>query len=337
MGTSRARLLRLLGVLAALALLVAACGEETTDDAADDPADDAADDPADDEDPADDDADDDPADDGDDDDAAGEGLDTVNIAMVEWAENIANTALWQEILEEEGYEVNVDSMDPGVVFQSIAAGDHDIFLDMWLPVTHAEYDEQFGDDFEQLSTWYEGEAGLNLTVPEYVDDINSIEDLVGEGERFNNTIVGIDAGSGLADTTNNEVMPGYGLDDEYEHQESSEGVMVTELDSAYQNEEDVVVTLWTPHWTYAEYDLKVLEDPEGLYGDLEEMYAITRDGLSDDDAQLVEWIDNFMMTEQELGELSALIEDEDLGLSEQEAARQWIDENQEVVDEWLGR
>src|SRR5699024_8574739 len=146
-----------------------------------------------------------------------------------------------------------------------------------------------------------------------------------------------DAGAGLAQTTNNEVMPGYGLEDEYEHQESSEGVMITELDAAYQNEEDVVVTLWGPHWTYAEYDLKRLEDPEGLYGEAEELRAIARYGLRDDDAQVVEWIENFMMDEEQLAELSGLIEDEESDLDPNEAARQWIDENQDVVDEWVGQ
>lgn len=323
--TGRMRLTWLLALIAALALVAAACEEEPED---------PADEPDDVEEP-----DDDEPDDEEPDDEAG--LDTVTIGMVEWAENIANTALWEEILVEEGYDVEVEVLDPGAVFAGVADGQLDLFLDMWLPVTHAEYEEEFGDNFENLGTWYEGEAALNMTVPEYVEGIEEIPDLIGEGDRFDDTIVGIDAGSGLADTTNEAVVPGYGLDEDgWEHLESSEATMLAELDSAYAAEEDIVVTLWTPHWSYAEYDLRVLEDPEGYYGDLEELYAISRDGLADDDPQLVEWIENFMMTEDELAELSGYVEDPEgeFGFEdENEAARAWWEENEDVVDEWLGR
>jgi len=323
--TGRMRLTWMLALIAALALVAAACEEDVADEPEDEPVDEEE-------------PEEEPEDEPEDDDEAQ--LDTVTIGMVEWAENIANTALWEEILTEEGYDVEVEVLDPGAVFAGVADGQLDLFLDMWLPVTHAEYEEEFGDDFENLGTWYDGEAALNLTVPEYVDDIDEIPDLIGEADRFDNEIVGIDAGSGLAQTTNEEVMPGYGLDEDgWEHLESSEATMLAELDSAIAAEEDIVVTLWTPHWSYAEYDLKALEDPEGLYGDLEELYAISRDGLAEDDPQLVEWIENFMMTEEQLAELSQYIEDEEQFdfADENEAARAWWEENEDVVDEWLGR
>lgn len=322
MRHGRLRLLRVLGLVAVLALLVAACAEEEPVDEPEEP--DEVEEPEeepDEEEP----------------DVAEPEGGPVTIGMVEWAENIANTALWTEILEEEGYDVSVEVLDPGAVFAGVAQGDLDFFLDVWLPVTHADYIDDFGDDVHDLGLWYDGEAGLNMTVPEYVEE-DAIPDLVGEGDKYDSTIVGIDAGSGLAQTTNEAVMPGYGLDDDgWTHEESSEAAMLTELDSAIRDEEPVVVTLWTPHWAYAEYDLKVLEDPEGHYGDLEELSGIAREGLPDEDPVLVEWLENFMMTEDQLGELSGAVEEAEDAEGEREAAREWIEDNRDVVDEWLGR
>src|SRR5690625_7643443 len=94
------------------------------------------------------------------------------------------------------------------------------------------------------------EVELALTVPSYMEDINSIEDLVdnknGIGEDLDWQITGISPGAGMMEITENDVMPGYGLDEDWDLQSSSGAVMATELKSAIEDEEPIVVTLWTP-------------------------------------------------------------------------------------------
>ncbi|MFI6576621.1 glycine betaine ABC transporter substrate-binding protein [Nocardiopsis sp. NPDC050513] len=263
----------------------------------------------------------------------GTGGGAINIALIPWEEDIAATNLWQVLLEEKGYEVTVTELDVAPMYQGTADGDIDLFLDTWLPVTHADYWEDYGDQLEDLGSWYDN-ARLTLTVPAYMEDVDSIEDLPGIAEELDNRIVGIESGSGLVRVTREEAMPGYGLDD-FELVESSTSAMLAELDSAYQEEEPIVVTLWRPHIAYAQYDLKDLEDPEGLMGDAESVHAVGRDGFAEDFPEVAAWIEAFDLSDEELGDLEALTLDE-YEDDPQEGARVWLSENPEFLERTLG-
>ncbi|MFD6099505.1 glycine betaine ABC transporter substrate-binding protein [Nocardiopsis flavescens] len=264
----------------------------------------------------------------------GGGGQAVNIALIAWEEAIATTAMWQVILEEKGYDVTVTDVDVAPMYQGAANGDVDLFLDTWLPVTHADYWEDYGDDLEDLGTWYDN-AKLTITVPSYVEDVNSIEDLAGSADEFGGRIVGIESGAGLTRVTKEEAMPGYGLDGEYELVESSTAAMLAELDSAIAEEEPIVVTLWRPHPAYAKHDLKDLEDPEGLMGDAEEIHAVGRAGFGEDFPELSQWLQDWEMTDDELATLEVLTL-EDHKDDPQAGARAWLADNPEFLERTLG-
>ncbi|HET8866990.1 MAG TPA: glycine betaine ABC transporter substrate-binding protein, partial [Agrococcus sp.] len=132
-----------------------------------------------------------------------------------WPEGEAASFLWQAILEEKGYDVTITDVDVAPMYQGAANGDVDLFLDTWLPVTHADYWEDYGDQLEDLGAWYDN-AKLTITVPSYMEDVNSIPDLADHVEDLNGRIVGIDPGAGLTRVTQEEAMPGYGLDGDFE-------------------------------------------------------------------------------------------------------------------------
>src|SRR5699024_1436537 len=136
----------------------------------------------------------------------------------------------------------------------------DVYPSAWPEVTHINYMEEHGDSVENLGDYYEG-AVLTLAVPEY-SDINSIDELPDYADELDNRVVGIEPGAGHMDVTANEVFPTYGLDEDFELVESSTAAMLSELDSAYSAEEEIVVTLWRPFWAYGSWDMKDLEDPE---------------------------------------------------------------------------
>ncbi|MDE3724902.1 MULTISPECIES: glycine betaine ABC transporter substrate-binding protein [Nocardiopsis] len=257
----------------------------------------------------------------------------VNIALIAWEEAIATTAMWQVILEEKGYDVTVTDVDVAPMYQGAANGDVDLFLDTWLPVTHADYWEDYGDQLEDLGAWYDN-ARLTITVPSYVEDVDSIADLEGRADDFGGRIVGIDPGAGLTRVTKEEAMPGYGLDGDYELIESSTAAMLAELDSAIAEEEPIVVTLWRPHPAYAKHDLKDLEDPEGLMGDAETIHAVGRSGFTEDYPDLAGWLETWEMTDDELASLEALTLDE--YEDPQEGARVWLQDNTDFLERTLG-
>ena len=261
----------------------------------------------------------------------GEG-ETISIGWMPWEEAIAVTNLWDVILEENGYEVEQEQLDPGIVFDGVASGDLDLFLDAWLPNTHSQYMEQYGDDVEDLGMWL-ADAPLTWTVPAYVDEVDSIADLEEHADLFNGTIVGIEPGAGLTDISQNEVIPAYGLEDTYELVESSTPAMLSELDAAYSDEEPILVTLWRPHPAYAEYDLKDLEDPEGALGEPDSIHALARDGFASDHPEAAAALENFEFEHDALSELTVMVLEEEG--QELENARAWIDENTEIVEGWL--
>ncbi|WP_159941703.1 MULTISPECIES: glycine betaine ABC transporter substrate-binding protein [unclassified Nocardiopsis] len=264
----------------------------------------------------------------------GEDAKEVNIALIAWEEAIATTNMWKVILEEKGYDVTVTDVDVAPMYQGAANGDVDLFLDTWLPVTHADYWEDYGDQLEDLGSWYDN-AKLTITVPSYMEDVNSIADLADHAEELDGRIVGIDPGAGLTRVTREEAMPGYGLDGDFELVESSTAAMLAELDSAIADEEPIVVTLWRPHPAYAKHDLKDLEDPEGLMGDAESVHAVGRSGFTEDFPELAGWLGDFEMTDDELATLESMTLDEYEGEPE-EGARVWLSENPEFLERVLG-
>jgi glycine betaine/proline transport system substrate-binding protein len=74
--------------------------------------------------------------------------------------------------------------------------------------------------------------------------------------------------------TINDVIPEYGLED-WEVVEGSSAAMTAALKKAYDKEEPIIVTGWSPHWKFAS-DLKYLEDPKGIYGGAEDVNTVVR-------------------------------------------------------------
>lgn len=259
---------------------------------------------------------------------------TITIGWIPWDEDVAVTYLWKGILENEGYKVNLVQADAGPIFEGLSSGDIDLFLDTWLPATHSDYWAQYSDNLEQLPVWYD-DARLTWAVPSYVD-IDSIEDLQANGDLFNNRIIGIEPGAGLTRISNESVIPGYGLDD-FRLVEGSTTAMLAELDRSISNETPVVVTLWRPHWAYNTYDLKDLEDPQGLLGDAEEISSVARLGFSEQYPEVAGWLSKFKLDDDQLAELEDLVVNKYGTGSESQAISEWLSNsrNQALVNGWL--
>ena len=182
----------------------------------------------------------------------------VKIAYANWLEGIAMSHLAKVVLEEQGYEVELQNADLAPIFVSISGKNSDVFLDAWLPITMKDYMDQYGDSIEFLGEVY-GEARVGLAVPQYVA-INSIDELAANKDRFSSEIVGIDAGAGIMKTTDKAIST-YGLDG-YTLMTSSSSTMLASLKKAMDRGEWIVITGWTPHWMFDQFDLKFLDDPK---------------------------------------------------------------------------
>ncbi len=149
------------------------------------------------------------------------------------------------------------------LYTGLATGQIDFETDSWLPTTHAEYWKKYGKQLDDLGSWY-GPTSLELTVPSYVKDVNSLADLKAHASEFGGKIVGIEPSAGEMSLLKSKVLKEYGLDGTYQVIDGSTPAMLAELKRAYAKKEPVLVTLWSPHWAYSGYDLKKLKDPKRL-------------------------------------------------------------------------
>ena len=252
----------------------------------------------------------------------------ISIAYANWAEGIAMTNLAKVILEDQGYRVTLKNADIAPIFTSVASGKADVFMDAWLPVTHADYMEQYGDRLETLGTVYE-HAKLGLVVPEYVT-IRSIEDLNAHKDQFKGEIIGIDAGAGLMNSADKAVQD-YSLD--FDLKSSSGATMVAFLKKSIDANEWIVVTGWTPHWMFSRYPLKFLEDPKEEFGDSEHIEVIATKGFSEKDPYAASFFKNFKLTDEQLSELMYYMEDGTR--TESRSARAWLEKHPEIIKLFL--
>lgn len=149
------------------------------------------------------------------------------------------------------------------------------------------------------------------------------------GESLDYKITGIDPGAGIMEATE-RAMKDYELD-EWDLVTGSSAAMTASLKKAYDAEEPIVVTGWTPHWKFAEYDLKYLEDPKGSYGGEEEIHTIGRTGLQEDMPEAHQVLSNFNWSEDDMGEVMIAIQE---GEKAEVAAQTWVDANAEKIATW---
>lgn len=260
---------------------------------------------------------------------------TITIGWIPWDEDIVVTHLWKRILQTKGYEVKLINPDVAPLYAGLAKGDIDLFLDSWQPITHADYWKQYGDQLEDLQVWYDN-AKLTLAVPEYMTDVKTVEDLKSKVDDLGGKIVGIEPGAGLTRVTEQEVMPGYGLDGDYTLLKSSTAAMLAELKKAVEAEKPIVVTLWRPHWAYAKFPIRDLEDPKGLLGAAEQVHAIGRKGFTADFPEVAGWLKKFTMTDEQLGSLEDLVLNVHKKGEEEKAVDEWLNANPGFIDAITG-
>ena len=254
----------------------------------------------------------------------------LDIVYINWTEGVAMTNLVAVLLEERlGYEVDLTMADVAPAYTSLAAGSQDLFLDAWLPNTHAPYWDRYGDRLTDLGPMFEG-ARIGLVVP---DDApaQSIEDLNGDPDTYDEKIIGIDAGAGIMRRTE-EALKVYALAD-YELIAASEPAMTASLRKAVDKQRPIVVTGWRPHWMFARWQLRFLDDPKGVYGDVENIHAVARRGFEQDHTDAAMLVQRMRFTEEQLASLIDLMRAP--GTAPEDAARLWIRANRAAVDGWF--
>ncbi|MFP4903110.1 glycine betaine ABC transporter substrate-binding protein, partial [Paraburkholderia sp. BR14261] len=222
--------------------------------------------------------------------AFADGKPTLKIGYVEgWDDSVATSNVAARIIEKRyGYPVQLVPVAAGIMWQGVARGDLDATLSAWLPVTQGAYWAQFKDKVVDLGTNFTG-AKIGLVVPDYVS-AKSIADLNADKSAFGGRIVGIDAGAGVMRKTD-EAVKQYDLS--YSVMPSSGSAMTAELARSVGTKKPVIVTGWTPHWMFAKYKLRFLDDPKNVYGAAEHVDNVANPELEKKAPQVVTFLKNF--------------------------------------------
>lgn len=259
---------------------------------------------------------------------------TLQFGVVAWSEALAIGSVIQYLMETElDQPVKVTNPDIGVAYTAVQKKDLDLFIEAWLPVTHEAYWDKVASDVVDFGPIYE-DASLGWAVPNYIpkDVFNSVEDMDKKEvkEKCDGKIIGIDPGSGLMQHSA-LMMKEYPELEDWTLVEGSDYAMVAALKRAMQRKEWTVVTLWKPHFAFARFDIRYIEDPKGVLGGEERVHMIGReDFMSVFPNEVSMFLSRLYFPIEKVNELVDLYEQD-----EDTAARKFIENNQKMVSYWL--
>ncbi|WP_406287926.1 ABC transporter permease/substrate binding protein [Embleya sp. NBC_00896] len=267
--------------------------------------------------------------------AADDGKKKITIGWIPWEEDVVVTHVYKQLLEKRGYDVTLKQLDVGPLFQGLARGDIDLFMDAWLPTLHKKYMDEYGAKLEEIGQWYQN-VDVQLAIPKNLP-YNTVEELKGHEKEFGNRIVGIEPGANIMDLTEKKLIPDYGLD--FDLVKSSTPAMIAELDRDMAAKKPIVVTMWRPHWAYTKYDIKPLADPKKSYGEAGWISSIGRKGFAKDFPELNGWIKNLKIDDTILGPLEkkVFVDFDGKPNASEEGVRAYLKENPEVEAKFLSQ
>lgn len=238
-----------------------------------------------------------------------------------WDESTATAYLMKNIVTANGYTADVKTLDAAAGFTATAKGDVDVLTDVWLPTTHKTYIEQYGSQLEPLGCWYDS-AKLTIAVNSS-SPAKSIADLKTMGGDYNNTLVGIEPGAGETGVVKNDVIPAYGLEN-LTFTTSSTAAMLASIKKAEADNSNVAVTLWKPHWAYAAFDIRDLDDPKGAMGGKEGIWNFATKGFAEKYPKAAQLFKNLIVPDADLAELENLMTQKYGGTNPEAAVNEWL-------------
>jgi glycine betaine/proline transport system substrate-binding protein len=162
--------------------------------------------------------------------------------------------------------------------------------------------------------------------------VNSIPELKTHAGQFRGKIIGIDPEAGIMKKAR-EAMQVYGLTN-FRLIQGSEVSMTAELSDAIRKQKWIVVTGWIPHWKFARWRLKFLDDPKNVFGGKERIHTMARKGLKEEMPSVYRLLDEFQWDPEDLGQLMIWIQ-EDHGVFPYDKALRYMRYHADQVRAWL--
>ena len=255
----------------------------------------------------------------------------INIGQDPYEHDWIYTNIIKQLAEERGYKVNVIEGDMGFMFLGLAQGDIDVFPDLWLPVLHKTYMDKYKGKFELVGTIAK-EIPLGMAVPSYTN-FDSIADLKDNADAIGNRIVGIEPSAGIM-LTAEETLKAYDLEDSIKLLDGSTPAMLAELDKSIKLKEPMVFLAWRPHTMFTKYDIKILDDPKGIWSfDNDEIGVNLK--FKEKAPDIYKFLQHFTLSIDETEAMLIRMEKENI--SAEDLASEWIAKHRDEVDSYFSK
>lgn len=283
---------------------------------------------------------------------------TIKLAESPWSASELNVIVARILLEEQlGYPVEVTSIDENAQWPALAKGELDASLEVW-PSGHAKNVEEYID--KQGLVENGGPLGvvgkIGWYTPSYmVDKDPSLATWEGflkpataalyataETGAKGQFLAGDPSWVGYDD----QIIKNLGIDFQIVNAASEDAILAA-LNAAESREEPLLFYFWTPHSIHARYDLTQVELPaysEECYAKAVEggvdcdypsdiLFKIFWSGLKDVAPEAFTLLKNINYTTEDQIAMIAAVELD--GKTPEEAARAWLDANQDTWQAWL--
>ena len=260
---------------------------------------------------------------------------TVNFGYVQWPGVTVKTHVAAKIAEYLGYETEMTAASQAIIFKSLETKDLDVFLGNWLPTMKLHFDE-----YKEKGVVHNVRVNLEdvvyrTAVPEYVYEagVKSLADLNEHADKFDSKIYGIEPGNEGNIIIQNAIKNNtYNLG-EWTLQASSTAGMLTSAERAINNKEWIAFNGWKPHYMNVMFDLKYLEDPEGIWGEDEKVYTVARNGYEKENPNIYKFLEQFTVPAPLQNHWIDEYQNKDR--DPEVVAEEWIANNLDVVNQWV--
>ena len=248
-------------------------------------------------------------------------------------------AVVQQVLERLGHTVEMVQGSHGQIFPRLGAGEVDLLVAAWLPHGHAVYWERHGGQAEAIAVLYEG-ARFAWMVPTYVstDVVAQVDDLKKPEvlARMEKTIQGTGRDSGNM-MVSAEAMQAYGLEQAgYRLVPGTLPEFYGSYDRAIAAQRWFVMPLWFPNFINRVGNMRPIAEPKQILGRANAGTLVANRA----------WVQRApertlqVLRRMHLGMDAVEEMDYDVnrgGKTLEQAARDWMERNQTVVDGWFAQ
>ncbi|EJM63735.1 ABC-type proline/glycine betaine transport system, periplasmic component [Pseudomonas sp. GM50] len=251
---------------------------------------------------------------------------TITMGTLSWEDLTPITGITKKVLEDSGYSVKViEFSEWGIAYAALTKGDIQVLASQ-TDYAANDYWNKNKNRLEKLSPVSYG-LYQGIAVPKYVD-IDSVEQLNDNAEKFGGKIIGIEPGSGLMSDATNAVNA-YGI--KLKLLEGSTAAMTAALKSAVDRKEWVAVTVWEPSWMAQKFDLKFLKDPKGVFPPPQGYYWIGHKDFSTAYPRAREVMASVYVPIADITAINGEVKD---GKTMEQAVKGWTDSHAELLKRW---